>query len=72
VNPVNSVDNLIVQHCAHCDPIVWWIENEPGKAPFFGFEGFPTGGHTILTKRTIVVVCRQCSVLDNPFIKSVH
>ena len=51
------------QHCTHAR--IWWLENEPGKAPQFAYSGFPGSGQIVLSKAKIILVCRQCqSVVD--------
>lgn len=51
-----------VEHCQHCNPNVFWLENEEGKAPQFAFRGFPTDGQVVMSKATMIVVCSACSL----------
>lgn len=59
------VDNWIekstdVEHCSHCAPVFWWVQNQEGKPPQFAFRGFPTRGQVILSKAKVIVVCEAC------------
>ena len=51
-----------VDHCQHVSPKLFWIENEPGKAPQFAYIGFPRDGQVVLSKNRVVVLCRYCSM----------
>jgi len=57
VNSVDSVDNLIIEHCSHITPYFWWVVNEPGKAPEFAYKGFPRDGLVVLSKARVIVLC---------------
>lgn len=54
-----------VEHCLHCKPMLWWLENQPGKPPQFAFKGFPASGQVVLSKARVIVLCSQCSMPDD-------
>lgn len=51
----------VIEHCTHCTPRFWWIENEPDKAPQFAYSGFPADGQVVLSKNRAIVLCRKCT-----------
>ncbi len=57
-----------VEHCQHCKPRVWWLENEPGKAPQLAYSEFPKDGQIVLSNNRVIVVCRKCSPAVEVFI----
>jgi len=54
-----------VEHCQHCSPRVWWIENDPGRPPQLAYTGFPKDGQIAMSKNKVVVLCRICSFVPN-------
>lgn len=53
--------NVDVDHCQHCTPQFWFIENEPGKAPQFAYKGFPASGQVVLSNNGVIVLCSRCA-----------
>lgn len=51
---------MIVQ-CGHCGGAQGLYEQRLDKAPLLYFGNFPTAGVLILTKKTWVLACRECS-----------
>jgi len=53
--------STIVESCQHCHPMLYWIENEPGKAPRIAFKALPAEGTMWMSNKLVIVLCRACS-----------